>query len=872
VVHRDCDVCAGSVETISEPFDFSVTDSKEAVAALNKLYKICARVCGGKDEHFVGMVQNVTNQSIAAAPPGKGNTPGTCLFMKMSKGDPVRGWTQPDSGRVLAHELTHNYGLNHLTTNSVLCSFGGGVGNNLDPYKYDPCFIGSANENDPATTFGFDPISLQAIAPTNAADYMSYVNDRGAWVSDQTWTNLLRRFPPLSKVTGQSLAAGPSPGFDGSALLVEGRIQPGTAAGFLKPSFHVPAGGFDLRSLVEAGTSDTTYRLRLSDPQGKILLESPVNLLETDSHEPEANSVEAFVELIPFHPETRHLELLNGNQVIASQVVSAHAPSISLAVPVVNEPQHTLQLNWTAADEDGDSLVFLVQYSANDGATWQGLRLDYPDLSLTVDTRSLTGSTQARVRVIASDGINSTVATSDRFALAKHAPEIFIGGVQEDERLAFGSAANLIGVAVDAEDGKLSGERIVWQIAGGTPSNGTGGEIPLANLAPGSYVATFTATDVDQMIGSATRRFEILALTVPYGLAPELDGECSDASYENAVSVRIPLADGSSASASVLYADGYLYVCFNDLKFSTSLMLPARVGVQFNLTGNGNMSAQTDDVGFFVNEAGIPLQSVGNGRELASTLSPKPGFTALVNRGNGAWSAELQIADSLLGGWNHAARIMLTHEVPALISASGVWPVTAAVTQSTTWAQAYLGIPPAPNNRPPVAHAGGSRTFSLGAPQSIPLDGTGSYDPDGDALLFAWSQVAGPSVKLDNANSATPSFIIAPPIANTLLRFRLIVSDSRLASAPVENEINLLPAIKQPAPAPTESKFNSDGTFVSRLQVAAGTPGDRFRVEASADLVHWVSISTNQLDLNLRIYLSDPDAKNFRQRFYRARQ
>ena len=56
---------------------------------------------------------------------------------------------------------------------------------------------------------------------------------------------------------------------------------------------------------------------------------------------------------------------------------------------------------------------------------------------------------------------------------------------------------------------------------------------------------------------------------------------------------------------------------------------------------------------------------------------------------------------------------------------------------------------------PPIADAGFSRYV---AQEPIVLDGTGSYDPDNSGpLSYTWRQIAGPSVVILDANTATPT-------------------------------------------------------------------------------------------------------------------
>ena len=89
----------------------------------------------------------------------------------------------------------------------------------------------------------------------------------------------------------------------------------------------------------------------------------------------------------------------------------------------------------------------------------------------------------------------------------------------------------------------------------------------------------------------------------------------------------------------------------------------------------------------------------------------------------------------------------------------------------------------APINRPPVAVAtASSSTVSSGA--SVTLDGTGSSDPDSDALTYRWEQVApgdGDHVSLSGANTKTATFTV--PSGPTALAFKLTVTDTYGASA-----------------------------------------------------------------------------------------
>lgn len=77
-------------------------------------------------------------------------------------------------------------------------------------------------------------------------------------------------------------------------------------------------------------------------------------------------------------------------------------------------------------------------------------------------------------------------------------------------------------------------------------------------------------------------------------------------------------------------------------------------------------------------------------------------------------------------------------------------------------------------NAPPVANAGPAQSVVANA--NVTLNGTGSTDPDGTVVAYAWIQTAGTPVALTGADTATPTFV-APGAAGALT-FQLVVTDN----------------------------------------------------------------------------------------------
>lgn len=84
-------------------------------------------------------------------------------------------------------------------------------------------------------------------------------------------------------------------------------------------------------------------------------------------------------------------------------------------------------------------------------------------------------------------------------------------------------------------------------------------------------------------------------------------------------------------------------------------------------------------------------------------------------------------------------------------------------------------------NRPPLAHAGSDQTAFLH--QTVTLDGSGSSDPDGDALTFEWTIVSRPAASgasLSDPSAVRPQLTLDVAGAYVLA---LVVSDGKSRSA-----------------------------------------------------------------------------------------
>jgi len=92
------------------------------------------------------------------------------------------------------------------------------------------------------------------------------------------------------------------------------------------------------------------------------------------------------------------------------------------------------------------------------------------------------------------------------------------------------------------------------------------------------------------------------------------------------------------------------------------------------------------------------------------------------------------------------------------------------------------------NNAAPIANAGADLMAS--GDSLVTLDGTGSSDPNGDALTYTWRQTGGAAVELFNGNSDKPTFF-APGFSGKLT-FELTVNDGQVNSTPDSVDVTVI--------------------------------------------------------------------------------
>jgi len=457
-------------------------------------------VAAGARTHYLGMIHENTSGSDGVFN-GKGVYDGARFIARLrtnNNGD----FDDPPGGTTVAHELGHNYDRRHVP-NADDC---GSEPN--DPwyspwlvaetdvnYPYDTCTLDDGPLGAVDTHFGFDLLTKQVVNPAQTGDLMSYAFSR--WTSDYTWNAFLEQFQAglarADATLSQDTLAAASTVPD--LLLVNGEVLSTTVRldGLLRvPQTFIPTN--NLGDLLDVGVP-SPYSLELLDDGNTILITKTLTLQVSTG----LNTSELlwFNTGIPFITDTVKIRVSLDGTPVVTQTVSPNAPVANILSPIAGDiVTDTLTISWEASDPDQDSeLIYMVQYSNDQGNTWRVLASNVFTDTLTVDSSLLPGSLdESLVRVIASDGVNTGSDQSAFFTITPRDPLVFIQHPAEGAIFNIDQPVSLHGTGYDPEDGSIPAGDLNWTVSG-IGVVGSGKKVTLYDLSPGFYRATLTATD-----------------------------------------------------------------------------------------------------------------------------------------------------------------------------------------------------------------------------------------------------------------------------------------------------------------------------------------------------------------------------------------
>jgi hypothetical protein len=391
------------------------------------------------------------------------------------------------------HELGHAWGRLH----AEFCgAIGGGPFPNPEG-RISPTLMGLE------AIYGFD-IVTRAIYGPDWYDVMSYC--RFNWVSKFKYEGLMDFY---QTGMGVNLVRGGSERVD--RLLVVGAIDVDAGEVRLQPLLLLPdaeevkprvPGPYAIVLRNDAGDELARYAFT---PEEAIVDPAPG---ETPQEEPQLLLIQ---EIVPYVDGTTRVDI-EGPGLLHSVTAGANPPAVTLVAPNGGEvlDQPTVTVSWTASDPDGDPLTFAVQYSNDDGATWELIAQNLTGASVEIDSLNVSRTELGRFRVLANDGIHTSSDESDApFTVPNRIPSARIIQPDRDVTIAQDQTLALEGDATDADTGSLSDDQLEWR------SNldgvlGSGLTLDVTGLSLGTHTITFRADDGAGGIAADTVRVSVV--------------------------------------------------------------------------------------------------------------------------------------------------------------------------------------------------------------------------------------------------------------------------------------------------------------------------------------------------------------------------
>jgi uncharacterized repeat protein (TIGR01451 family) len=400
------------------------------------------------------------------------------------------GTAVQDGVYVATHEAGHIFGIQHVdgkpdrACDEPLVTLGWPSGWRPfveTAYPHDRGKISSTADPHALTTFyGYDATARNGIRRPGDYDIMTYCGNR--WISNYTWDKV-RAWGAERTTQAATLQTSEE------MLLVSGIISATAGEPLVELESLYRLSGAPAQPLPDPGDYNLNIR------QGETLLASyPFTVTAAALITYTDPGFTFFDMIVPYPDGATEIEVAYGAEAVASRAVSANPPTVTLTLPASATPlTGTLPLTITASDPDGDDLTFTLLSSSDDGATWQSLTANFTETVYALHTRDLAGGEQ-RLRLFASDGVNTADVVTLPFEVAHKPPQVVIGSLEEGAQYPVGENLLLQGVAWDESGSLLAGDALRWtdSISG---TLGTGETLYVAGLAPGWHTLTLRGED-----------------------------------------------------------------------------------------------------------------------------------------------------------------------------------------------------------------------------------------------------------------------------------------------------------------------------------------------------------------------------------------
>jgi len=490
----------------------------------------------------------------------------------------------------------------------------------------------------------------------------------------------------------------------------------------------------------------------------------------------------------------------NGATATAYDTVTVN-PAVNLP-PIANAgasqtitlPTNSVTLNGSAS-KDQDSTGNIVSYSWTQSSGPSAATIANPAGVTTAVNNLVQGVYVFKLTVTDNGGATASDTVSVTVNAAANQPPVANAGASQTITLPLDSVT-LNGTASADPDGTIASYNWI-QVSGPSTAvitNGNTATPKAGSLQAGVYVFQLTVTDNKGATGNAQVKVTVISagslppvanagadqtITLPTNTIT-LNGSASQAPAGSISTYSWTEASGPAGAT--IASPGNAVTAVNNLVKGVYI---------FKLTITDNTGATaSDSVTVTVNAA--PNQPPVANAGASQTITLPVNSTGL--DGSASTDPDGTIASYSWTEISGPSTATITNGNTAKPTVSGlqagqyVFQLTVTDNQgATATAQVKVTVAPA-INQPPVANAGPNQTITLPT-NSVNLDGTKSYDPDGTIVSYSWAKISGPgAITITNSTTATPT--VVGLVAGQYV-FELTVTDNSAATAKAQVNITV---------------------------------------------------------------------------------
>ena len=234
------------------------------------------------------------------------------------------------------------------------------------------------NQDQDELIYGLDTSTMKVVDPNKVFELMSYcgsTTNSFTSISSFTYNNIRNA---INSQFSSPLQA--SLGSLQDYLVVSGTVDLPSGTVELSPFGSITS------SMQPPLPNPGDFTLQLLDSGGNLISEVSFQPNEHDQAPPIGGTGEdptfgTFIISIPHDPDIKQVIILHDGNPVATRSASPNPPTVQVIFPNGGEglTENQVTLQWNGDDPDGDTLSYVVQYSKDNGATWETLAVDWPN-------------------------------------------------------------------------------------------------------------------------------------------------------------------------------------------------------------------------------------------------------------------------------------------------------------------------------------------------------------------------------------------------------------------------------------------------------------------------------------------------------------